>query len=143
MRTRHRPLAAAVLPVILLAAGLTGCGDKQTVPTPTSATLGAAGPLKGVSVAVVLAAIDAAHLPALNPHDVTASVCPAAGCTEARATDTVSILKFPSTGRAEIYAAAIRDMVQVEDVVLVFDSAVGDSQKQAYSQAVKRAVAHG
>lgn len=132
--------AATVLAVVTVA--VAGCGGRQNPPAMSSHAQGA-GLLNSVSVTEVIAAIDAAHLPALNPHDVTASVCPAAGCVEARATDTVSILKFPSTGRAEIYAAAIRDMVQVEDIVLVFDSAVGDPQKQAYGTVVKRAVAHG
>jgi len=132
-----------VVAAVLVAALTVGCGDRNQAPARPAQPGYAPGVLNSVSVTEVLNAIDEAHLPALNPHDATAALCPTAGCTEARATDTVSILKFPSTGRAELYAATIPDMVQVEDIVLVFAAAVGDPQKQAYSRVAKRAIAHG
>ncbi len=96
--------------------------------------------LNDVSVAEVLNAVTKAKLPALNARDVTASTCPTAGCLEATDTDTVSILKFPSTGRAELYAAAVPDMLQVEDIVVVFAPTLTSEQKAAYGQAVKNAM---
>ena len=60
---------------------------------------------------------------------------------EARATDAVSILKFPSTGRAELYASSMPAMTQVEDIVLIFDNSVTDAQRTAYGQVVKKAIA--
>jgi hypothetical protein len=101
---------------------------------------GGAVMLNDVSVASVLDAIAKAKLPVANVHDATASKCPDAGCVQATDTDTVSILKFPSTGRAELYAAAVPQMVQVEDIVVVFAPTVTSDQKAAYGQAVKNAV---
>ena len=96
--------------------------------------------LNDISVAAVLDAINKAKLPAANPRDATASTCPDAGCVQATDTDTVSILKFPSTGRAELYAAAMPDMVQVEDIVVIFAPTVTGAQKSAYRRVVKSAV---
>jgi hypothetical protein len=125
---------------LVLSAALTGCGSRDTGARAPSG--GARGPalLNDVSTAAVLDAITKAKLPAVNAHDATDALCPEAGCVEARATDTVSILKFPSTGRAELYASAMPAMMQVEDIVLVFDKTVSDAQKTAYGQVVKRAV---
>jgi hypothetical protein len=96
--------------------------------------------LNGVSVAAVLDAMTKAKLPVLNARDATASRCPEAGCVNATDTDTVSILKFPSTGRAELYAAGVRDMFQVEDIVVVFAPTLTSEQKAAYGRAVKSAM---
>lgn len=96
--------------------------------------------LNNVSVAQVLAAITKAKLPALNARDATESTCPTAGCLEATNTDTVSILKFPSTGRAELYAAALPDMLQVEDIVVVFAPTLTSEQQAAYGQVVKNSM---
>ncbi|BBY62757.1 hypothetical protein MHEL_10000 [Mycolicibacterium helvum] len=95
--------------------------------------------LNDVSVAAVLGAITKANLPASNPRDTTASTCPEAGCLQATDTDTVSILKFPSTGRAELYAAAVPNMLQVEDIVVVFAPTLTSEQKAAYGQVIKNA----
>lgn len=59
-----------------------------------------------------------------NAHDVGPQKCPHIGCIDAVDTDTVSIMKFPSTGKAELYAASVPSMFQVEDMVLVFASAI-------------------
>lgn len=99
--------------------------------------------LNDVSTADLLDAINKAKLPAVNAHDATNELCPDAGCVEARATDTVSILKFPSTGRAELYASTMPEMIQIEDIVLVFDKTVNEAQKAAYRQVVKNAIAGG
>jgi hypothetical protein len=120
----------------LLAAVLAGCGAHD------SHGLGKHGPrdavmLNDVSVATVLDAIAKAKLPVLNARDTTSSRCPEAGCMEATDTDAVSILKFPSTGRAELYAAAVPDMLQVEDIVVVYAPTLTGEQKAAYGQVVK------
>ena len=126
---------------LMLSAALAGCGGRDVGGKAPAG--GAHGPalLNDVSTAAVLDAIAKAKLPAVNAHDATDALCPEAGCVEARATDTVSILKFPSTGRAELYAGSMPSMVQVQDVVLIFDKAVSDAQKAAYGQVVKKAVA--
>jgi hypothetical protein len=120
----------------LLAAVLAGCGAHD------SRGLGGHGPrdavmLNDVSVTTVLDAIAKAKLPVLNVHDTTSSRCPEAGCVQATDTDAVSILKFPSTGRAELYAAAVPDMLQVEDIVVVYAPTLTGEQKAAYGQVVK------
>ncbi|WP_131536215.1 hypothetical protein [Mycolicibacterium aromaticivorans] len=137
MRCHRRPLSLAVAG---LAVVLAGCaGQEAGAPPRPSAP---AGPviLNDASVGSVLSAITKSGLPAANAHDSTASRCPQAGCVQATDTDTVSILKFPSTGRAEIYAAAVPDMLQVEDVVMVFAATVTSEQKAAYGRAVKDAM---
>ncbi|TGD85598.1 hypothetical protein BayCH28_21480 [Mycolicibacterium sp. CH28] len=96
--------------------------------------------LNDISVAAVVDAINKAKLPAVNPRDATASTCPAAGCVQATDTDTVSILKFPSTGRAEVYAASMPDMLQVEDIVVIFTPTMTSEQKAAYGRVIKSAV---
>lgn len=126
---------------LMLSAALAGCGGRDVGGKAPAG--GAHGPalLNDVSTAAVLDAIAKAKLPAVNAHDATDALCPEAGCVEARATDTVSILKFPSTGRAELYAGSMPSMVQVQDVVLIFDKAVSDAQKAAYAQVLKKAIA--
>ncbi len=129
---------AALVAAVVLAAALPGCGARHTHPAPT--TPAAAGLLNNVSVAELMDAIAEARLPALNARDTTSTACPTAGCLEAAETDTVSILKFPSTGRAELYAAAVPDMLQVEDVVVVFAPTLTAEQKAAYGRVVKDAM---
>jgi hypothetical protein len=126
---------------LMLSAALACCGGRDVGANPPSG--GAHGPalLNDVSTADLLDAITKAKLPAVNAHDATDAMCPDAGCVEARATDTVSILKFPSTGRAELYASSMPAMMQVEDIVLVFDKSVNDAQRAAYGQVVKKAIA--
>ena len=128
---------------LMLSAALAGCGGRDMAGKAPSG--GAHGPalLNDVSTAAMLDAITKANLPAVNAHDATDALCPEAGCVEARATDTVSILKFPSTGRAELYASAMPAMMQVEDIVLIFDKTVTDAQRAAYGQVVKKAIATG
>ncbi|WP_396926210.1 hypothetical protein [Mycolicibacterium sp.] len=128
---------ALLVAALVLAAAVQGCGARNTHPTPTTA---GAVMLNNVSVAQVLDAITKAKLPAVNARDATASMCPAAGCLEATSTDTVSILKFPSTGRAELYAAAVPDMLQVEDIVIVFAPTLTSEQKTAYGRVVKNSM---
>ena len=93
--------------------------------------------LNDVSVATVLDGIAKAKLPVLNVRDTTSSRCPEAGCVQATDTDAVSILKFPSTGRAELYAAAVPDMLQVEDIVVVYAPTLTGEQKAAYGHVVQ------
>ncbi|EHB50045.1 hypothetical protein MycrhDRAFT_5432 [Mycolicibacterium rhodesiae JS60] len=132
---RRRCGLAVLLPVVVLV----GCSHHDSHGAAVNA---ARVPvmLNDVSVATVLDAIGKAKLPALNPRDTTSTRCPEAGCAVATDTDTVSILKFPSTGRAEIYAAGVPDMVQVEDVVVVFAPTLTREQKTAYGQVVTKAM---
>ncbi|MBB3605656.1 hypothetical protein FHT40_005343 [Mycolicibacterium sp. BK556] len=124
------------LVVLVLGVALAGCGA-HGAHAPVTTAAGGAVILNDVSVNTVLDAIAKANLPALNAHDVTSTTCPEAGCVQATDTDTLSVLKFPSTGRAELYAAAVPEMLQVEDIVVVFAPTLTGEQKAAYGQVVK------
>ena len=126
---------------LVLCVTLQGCGSRDGGAKAPSGSAHGPALLNDVSTTELLDAFTKAKLPAVNAHDATDATCPEAGCVEARATDTVSILKFPSTGRAELYASAMPAMIQVEDIVLVFDKTVNDAQKAAYAQVVKNAIA--
>jgi hypothetical protein len=84
-------------------------------------------------------AIIEAGLPTPNLRDTTAVKCPKLQCIQAIETDTVSILKFPATGPAQLYAGAISNAYQLEDVVLTFAPTVSAEQKQDYERVVARA----
>jgi hypothetical protein len=92
------------------------------------------------TIADLLASIANAGLAAPNPHDVTRRDCPEIGCLAKVETDTVSIIKFPTTGRAELYAGSTHHVFLVEDVVLTFAESVPTGQRLEYEQAVKRAI---
>jgi len=108
---------------------------------PSTAPGTSQGPVKlnDVTSAQVVAAIAKAGLPALNSHDVTAQECPSARCSEATATDTVTVLKFPTTGSAQQYAATVSNAFQIEDLVLVFAPSVTAELKRDYEKVVQRA----
>ena len=87
-----------------------------------------------------MAAIAKAGLAVPNPRDVTQRDCPAIGCAKKVDTDTVSIMQFPTPGRAELYAANIHDRLLVEDVVMMFSPSVPAGARPAYENAVKGAI---
>lgn len=126
-------VAAALAAVVQACAAHTAVG-----PAPSTARVPAS--LNNVSVTTLLDDFRKADLPAPNARDVTASKCPKLRCLEATDTDTVSVLKFPSTGSAEKYAGEISNIYQVEDVVVVFAPTLTASQRGAYSKLVKKAV---
>jgi hypothetical protein len=96
--------------------------------------------LNTTTVAELVAAFTKAGLPVQNAHDVAQSKCPQIGCKEAVDSDTVSIIKFGSTGAAQRFAGATPDVYQIEDVVLVFSQAVPADQRAAYQSAARSAV---
>ena len=97
--------------------------------------------LNTTTVAELVTAFTRAGLPVPNVHDVTQSKCPPIGCIDAVDSDTVSILKFPSTGAAQRFAGATTDMYLIEDVVLVFTQAVSADQRAACQDIARTAVA--
>lgn len=88
----------------------------------------------------LFASIAKSGLPAPNPRDVTQRDCPRIGCLRKIETDTVSIAKFPTTGRAEQYAGSTHHVFLIEDVVMSFAGSVPPGQDQEYERAVKRAI---
>jgi hypothetical protein len=98
------------------------------------------GSLNSLTVDDILASIGKAGLAVPNPRDVTQSDCPEIGCTDKVETDTVSIIKFPTPGRAQLYAGSTHHVFQIEDVVMTFTSLVPTNEQLAYEEAVKRAI---
>jgi hypothetical protein len=96
--------------------------------------------LNTTTIAEVMASFTDAGLAVPNAHNVTAQKCPRIGCIDAVDTDTVSIMKFPSTGSAERYAGSVQNMFLVEDVLLTFAPTVSAEAKHAYEQVTKRTV---
>jgi hypothetical protein len=142
-RARAQPdTASRLLATVVSVAGLvvaacgaqTSGGDHQTR-HPSGAAI-----LNTTTVAELVAAFTDAGLAVPNAHDVGSQKCPQIGCLDAVDTDTVAIMKFPSSGKAELYAASIPRMFQVEDVVLVFSSAVSPEARRAYEQVAKDAI---
>jgi hypothetical protein len=127
-------LGLAALAVSVLAA----CSHHEPA-TPNTAAPSGAPQLNGVSASQLMDSIVKAGLPAPNQRDVTSVKCPKLQCLQAIDTDTVSVLKFPGTGKAELYAAAISNVYQVEDVVLTFAPTVTGDLKQQYESVVNRA----
>ena len=95
--------------------------------------------LNSVSAADVVSAIAGAGLAVPNARDVTQRDCPQIDCASKVETDTVTITKFPTPGKAAIYAA-LKRLFQIEDVVLTFSAAVTPGQQGQYENAVGRAL---
>jgi hypothetical protein len=95
----------------------------------------AEGPAAGV-----VSAITGAGLAMPNARDVTDRDCPQIDCASKVETDTVTVTKFPTPGKAAIYAATLKRLFQIEDIVLTFSAAVTPEQQGLYENAVTRAL---
>lgn len=129
-------LVVAALCVVAVA----GCASSQTAPQQTQTNPGAGGVaiVNNQSIGDLITSIQRSGLPVPNPRNVTASDCPAIGCVNKVDTDTLSIMKFPTTGRAELYAGSAPHSFQITDVVITFAPTVTPSQQQQYEQLVTR-----
>jgi hypothetical protein len=95
--------------------------------------------LNTATPAQLIDAFTKAGLPVPNAHDVTQAKCPPIDCTAAIASDTVTVVKFASTGAAQRFAGATPDVYQIEDIVLEF-SHVPAAQQAAFEQVARTAV---
>ncbi len=118
---------------------LTACAHPEPVGPTTKSTDGPVQ-LNGISASRLIEAFTRARLPTANPRDVTDVKCPRANCLQAIDTDTLSVIKFPTTGLAQKYAGSMSNVYQVEDLVLVFAPAVTAGLKSDYEKVVERAV---
>jgi hypothetical protein len=136
-RTASRLLATvvSVAALVVAACGAQPSGGYHQTSQPRGAVR-----LNTTTVAELVAAFTDAGLAVPNAHDVGPQKCPQIGCIDAVNTDTVSIIKFPITGKAELYAGSIPNMFLVEDVVLVFSSAVSPDARRAYERVAKDAI---
>jgi hypothetical protein len=96
--------------------------------------------LNPLTIKDILVAIGKAGLAVPNPRDVTQRDCPEIGCENKVETDTVSIIKFPTPGKAQLYAGSTEHAFQIEDVVMTFTSLVPTNEQLAYEEAVKRVI---
>jgi hypothetical protein len=136
-RTASRLLATvvSVAGLVVAACGAQPSGGDHQTSYPRGAVR-----LNTTTVAELVAAFTDAGLAVPNAHDVGPQKCPQIGCIDAENTDTVSIMEFPSTGKAELYAASVPSMFLVENVVLVFSSAVPPEARRAYERVAKDAI---
>lgn len=126
----------------LCAIAVTGCAPSETGPhsAPARPNPGGVAIFNNRSAEDLIAAIQSSGLPAPNPRNVTAGNCPAVGCIDKVDTDTVSIMKFPTTGKAELYAGSTQLCFQIADVVVTFAPTVSPSQQQQYERVVTREI---
>jgi hypothetical protein len=134
--TKRNELAASVAIVGQLV--VTACGSA----THTAAGHQTQAPfaLNPLTAGQLLTSMTNAGLAVPNPRDVTQRDCPAMGCTNKVETDTVSVIKFPSSGKAQLYAGSVHQVFQIADIVLTFAPSVPTTQRIAYENAVKRAI---
>lgn len=149
MTSRHALRDHALRDVVLRGCSVTtaivvilssaGCGSRPP-PASSASSAGGAALLNSATPASLIAAVTAAGLPAVHPRDTTAQVCKAAGCVAAEQTDSMLILKFPSTGVAQTYDGNHPNAYAAEDVVVVFEPTVEESMRRAYEQVFARAL---
>jgi hypothetical protein len=81
------------------------------------------------SVGELFDAIAKTGLPVAIQRDVTGRDCVSVGCVQRVETDTVTITRFPTPGRAQAFAGDHGRVYQIADIVLSFpDSATPDVQ---------------
>lgn len=138
MNARFRT-AAVILAGISLA--LAGCTEQSTttgVSTPTSTLLN--NTIDPAQVNQIAEAVRSQKLTLTGQHDATKQLCPDAGCSSAVAFDQLTILKFPTTGRAQIYNGSVDDGYQVLDLVVTFPPNTASDVRDRYFEAVRIAV---
>jgi hypothetical protein len=140
VRRREADVLRCVAVAALIVSVLAACGPRQATPNnrPENPVL-----LNTTSAKQVVDAMKKAGLPVVSAHETTEQVCPKLGCLQAVDTDSVKVLKFPTTGSAQKYIGAIGNSYQVQDLVLVFDSAVTPDMKGDYEKVAEREAAGG
>jgi hypothetical protein len=142
-RRVHVVVASALLLVAAAACGVNTATDRPDGSQRASPTATRSPPtviLNPSTVDDLLASIANAGLAVPNPRDVTARDCPDIGCTTKVETDTVSIIRFPSPGQAQVYAGSRHQVFQIADVVMIFSPSVPPSRQVEYQRVVKRAI---
>lgn len=129
-------------PTVLCALLIAGCGSHQTAPQATGHTTppSAVHYLDPYSVDDIVASVARAGLPVPNPRDVTSQECPRIGCIHKVNTDTISLMRFPNPGTAQLYAGDTQHRFQVADLVMTFAPAVTKNEQLKYEVAVKAVV---
>jgi hypothetical protein len=136
--------AATIASLVLLAACGANTGPSETKIGPsenpgTSLTLPSVS-LRPATLTELVAYLAKAGLAVPNPRDVTQRDCPAIGCTKKVETDTVAIMAFSTTGRAQLYAGSTSHVFQVTNLVVSFSASVPTAAQGVYEAAIQRAV---
>lgn len=147
----HRSVALCVWVAASALMVATGCstppavsvGPDSSPPSLPPASAGASdsrgGELHALSALGIIGSIAKAGFAAPDPRDATARDCADIGCDQSIVTDTVSVMSFPTTGRAELYAAP-RGLYQVGTVVVSFASTVPESEQSRYRTEIQKLV---
>lgn len=98
-----------------------------------------AGELRALTAVGVVDGITKAGFPAPDPRDATPRDCPDIGCEQSIVTDTVSVMSFATTGKAELYAVPL-GLYQVATVVVSFAPAVPESEQSRYVAQIQKLV---
>ncbi|MGV9800522.1 hypothetical protein ACWDTP_20990 [Mycobacterium sp. NPDC003449] len=134
-------IPAAVGIFAVLAISVVGCGDRDGSATPAPTASAASAPILNPYTAEHLVkAIADAGLPVPNPREVTERQCQGIGCTADIETDTVSVITFPNTGRAELHAGVTPGAYQIANVVMTFAPSVAPERRGAYRSVLSRLV---
>lgn len=124
---------------VLTAMAVSGC-QRPPAPGPQAGALSGGPMLNNVTAQELVRDMGAAGLAVANPRDASKQKCPDIKCLEAIDTDTLTILRFSTTGAAEGYAGATSDTYQAMNFVLQFGPSVTVNGKGAYEQVVNQAL---
>lgn len=137
-RTRRVGL---LIPAVTFALLATGCAAETTTTTqssPTTSTVNNA--VDPFSLDAILDHVEKQGLPVTGAKDTTDQTCATAKCDKAVTADQLTIARFASTGRAEVYAGTQEHMFQVLDIVVTFPADTSPAAREQYSEAVKSAL---
>ncbi len=140
-----RSFRTATAVVAVLGAGLLGvtaCTEDSstTTVTPTTSQTLIDNSIEPGTLDQIAAAVTGQNLALTGRRDATDELCGSAGCSAAVAFDQLTLLKFPSTGRAQIYAGKQEQSYQVLDLVIVFPDTMSAEERTKYSEAIRIAV---
>lgn len=125
---------AATLTGVALCCG--ACSTQEAPPSDSSAP-SAAVPLVPWTAEQIVGELQREGFDVDHPAEATDVDCAGAGCTQAVVTDRFRLLVFPSTGSAQLYAAA-QGMRQVETIAVGFAPVVPEAQRDRYWAAIVR-----
>lgn len=126
---------------------LVGCSSHPAVPIGSAASGAAphstestrAGEMLAPTAREIVEELGSLGFAVLNPLDTTAQECPRAGCDQSIVTDTLRVKSFPTTGKAQIYAAD-RRLDQVETIVVSFAPPVSQVERDRYWAQIEKLV---
>jgi hypothetical protein len=132
-----RRLQAGASGVALCAFVITACSTVTPVSAGPVSSRTRAGQLRALTALGIVNELTRAGFSAPKPLDTTAQDCPTIGCDQSIVTDTLRVKSFPTTARAESYAAH-RDLYQVERIVVEFAPPVSEPARARYRAEIQK-----